>query len=84
MLVICETHPVQYHAPVFQALHRLGVPVHVLYGSNFSVAGYRDAEFQSNFAWDTDLLSGYDHSFVSTVEQGGPRCYEESNAKGLM
>ncbi len=84
MLVICETHPVQYHAPVYRAAARLGVPLHVIYGSNFSIRGYRDAEFQANFAWDTDLLSGYSHSFVNTVENGGPQSYEQSTDQGLL
>lgn len=84
MLLICETHPVQYHAPVYQALQRLDVPFQVVYGSNFSVMGYRDAEFQADFAWDTDLLSGYQHRFINTVQQGGPTCYAESHSEGLL
>ena len=46
MLAVIESHPVQYHAPVYRAVQRdFGVPVTAIYGSDFSVAGYRDREF---------------------------------------
>ncbi|HEY2665298.1 MAG TPA: glycosyltransferase family 4 protein [Actinomycetota bacterium] len=70
-LVVVETHPVQYHAPVYRELGRLGVAVTAIYGSDFSVAGYTDPEFQTHVAWDTDLLSGYRSVFVSRVATGG-------------
>ena len=70
-LLVVETHPVQYHAPVYRELGRLGVPVTAIYGSDFSVAGYTDPEFQTHVAWDTDLLSGYRSVFVSRVATGG-------------
>jgi glycosyltransferase involved in cell wall biosynthesis len=71
MLAVIDTHPVQYRAPVYRALQeRLGVPVTAIYGSDFSVAGYRDPEFQAAFAWDTDLLSGYTSRFLSRSRPG--------------
>jgi glycosyltransferase involved in cell wall biosynthesis len=71
MLAVVDTHPVQYRAPVYRALQEsLAVPVTVIYGSDFSVAGYRDAEFQAAFAWDTDLLSGYASTFLSRARPG--------------
>ena len=73
MLAVVDTHPVQYRAPVYRALQeRLGVPVTAIYGSDFSVAGYRDPEFQAAFAWDTDLLSGYTSRFLSRSRPGDP------------
>jgi glycosyltransferase involved in cell wall biosynthesis len=66
MLAVIETHPVQYHAPVYRALQQqFGVPVTAIYGSDFSVQRYRDAEFGAAVTWDTDLLSGYSHRFLS-------------------
>ena len=71
MLAVIETHPIQYHAPVYRVLQqRLGVPVTAIYGSDFSVAGSRDAEFGTTFAWDADLLSGYTPLFLSRVDSG--------------
>ena len=72
-LAVIETHPVQYHAPVYRALQSLGVPVTAIYGSDFSVAGYSDRGFGAQVAWDTDLLSGYDAIFMGRVAMGGPR-----------
>lgn len=83
-LVVIETHPIQYHAPVYRELQsRLGIPVTAIYASDFSVAGYRDEEFGASFRWDTDLLSGYTASFLSTVARGGARSAEHARAHGL-
>jgi glycosyltransferase involved in cell wall biosynthesis len=83
-LVVIETHPIQYHAPVYRALQRdFGIPVTVVYGSDFSVAGYRDREFGASFAWDTDLVSGYAPVFLSRVTEGGARSDVEVTTRGL-
>jgi glycosyltransferase involved in cell wall biosynthesis len=47
--------------------------VTAIYGSDFSVAGYRDAEFGSTFSWDTDLLDGYRSVFLTKSAFGAPR-----------
>lgn len=83
MLAIFETHPVQYHAPVYQALSQMGARFRVIYASDFSVQGYRDQEFQADFRWDTDLLSGYESSFIQTVANGGASNYEEVPRHGV-
>jgi glycosyltransferase involved in cell wall biosynthesis len=83
-LAVIETHPVQYHAPVFRAVQALGVPVVAVYGSDFSVAGYADQEFGTRFAWDTNLLAGYESRFLSRVASGGVRSYAEVRADGLV
>lgn len=83
-LAVVETHPVQYHAPVYRTLaQELGIAVTALYGSDFSVAGYRDEEFGATFQWDTDLLSGYDSRFLSNIATGGARTYDKATTRGL-
>jgi glycosyltransferase involved in cell wall biosynthesis len=83
-LVVVESHPVQYHAPVYRTLQeRYGVPVTVIYGSDFSVAGYHDREFRAAFAWDVDLLSGYRSVFLSRMADGGSRSLDRVSARGL-
>ena len=83
-LAVIETHPVQYHAPVYRELEsKLGIPVTAIYGSDFSVAGYRDPEFGASFRWDTDLLSGHATSFLTTVAAGGARSADHVSARGL-
>jgi glycosyltransferase involved in cell wall biosynthesis len=84
VLAAIQTHPIQYHAPVYRALQeRFDVPVTAIYGADFSVAGYRDTEFGTSFSWDTDLLSGYSSVFLSRTANGGAARFEEVKAKGL-
>src|SRR5215470_13434426 len=84
MLAVIETHPIQYHAPMYRILQRkYGVPTTAIYGSDFSVAGYMDREFGTDLAWDTDLLSGYNQVFLSRVSDGGARTFDGVSAKGL-
>jgi len=83
-LAVVSTHPIQYHAPVYRALQaQFGVPVTAIYGSDFSVVGYHDREFGADFAWDTDLLTGYTNIFLSQVAHGGARSVEEITANGV-
>jgi glycosyltransferase involved in cell wall biosynthesis len=64
-LVIFESHPIQYRAPVYTSLEELRpARIHVVYGSDFSIQGYRDPGFASLFAWDSNLLQGYSYSFL--------------------
>ena len=72
MLLVFDSHPVQYKAPVYQDLARL-LPgtFKVLYASDCSVRGHSDRDFGQTVAWDTPLLSGYD-SVVLHNERGTP------------
>lgn len=82
MLLIAATHPIQYHAPVFDAVaERLGrKKLLVVYGSDFSLAGYQDDEFSCDVSWAADLLAGHSHRFLSR-EPG--TSYETVTARGL-
>jgi len=83
-LIVIDTHPVQYRAPIYRALQQqFGIPVTVIYGSDFSLVGYLDKEFKTTFAWDTDLLSGYNSVFLSRVSQRGADCVEKVSARGI-
>lgn len=82
-LTVISTHPIQYHAPVIRCVQDMGVDVTVIYGSDFSVAGYTDQEFGTSFAWDTDLLSGYKSVFLSRVSEGGPKIRSDVTVFGL-
>jgi glycosyltransferase involved in cell wall biosynthesis len=85
MLAVIETHPVQYHAPLYRLLQqRFGIPVTAIYGSDCSVAAYHDQEFGMTFAWDTDLLSGYSSVFLSRAPQtGASSSPQRASARGL-
>ncbi|MCX6853662.1 MAG: glycosyltransferase family 4 protein [Verrucomicrobia bacterium] len=84
MLLIFEAHPVPYHAPVFRALQQdFDVPVHVVYGSDFSLSGYLDKGFATQLSWDETLLHGYSSQFLSRVAEGGAKNYEEVRPWGM-
>lgn len=83
-LVVVETHPIQYHAPVWATVQRdHGIPVTGVYGSDFSVVGYVDPEFEVRFAWDTDLLSGYHAVFLRRARAGARPALDGLRARGL-
>ena len=60
MLLIFDSHPVQYKAPVYQRMEQLRPgSFEVIYASDCSVRGHRDKEFGEVVTWDMPLLSGY-------------------------
>ena len=71
-LLIFDSHPVQYKAPVYQQLAKLKPgALKVVYATDCSVRGHRDKDFGQVVAWDTPLLEGYDH-LVLNNERGTP------------
>lgn len=72
MLLIFDSHPVQYKAPVYQQLARLQPgSFKVAYASDCSVRGHSDRDFGQIIAWDTPLLAGYE-ALVLHNERGTP------------
>ena len=71
-LLIFETHPIQYRAPIFQALESLQPGLfEVVYASDFSVRGYDDPGFGAKLSWDVPLLSGYACRVLGNDAPGG-------------
>jgi glycosyltransferase involved in cell wall biosynthesis len=61
--------PIQYHTPLYQLLAKRGnVDVDVLFLSDQGYQSAIDHGFGVPVAWDIDLLSGYEHDFLSTIE----------------
>lgn len=59
------SHPIQHYVPVFRELAaHPGFDVKVFYACDWGVKPYHDAGFNCRFAWDVDLLSGYEHEFL--------------------
>jgi len=59
-LGVLATHPIQYQAPLYQALSRRAVvDLDVAFLSRAGALPYLDAGFGARVAWDIDLLSGY-------------------------
>lgn len=71
-LLIFDSHPVQYKAPVYQQLAKLKPgALKVAYCTDCSVRGHRDQDFGQVVAWDTPLLDGYDYVVLNN-ERGVP------------
>jgi glycosyltransferase involved in cell wall biosynthesis len=71
-LLILESHPVQYHAPVYRELTRLcSGRVLVAYATDCSVRGHHDPGFGQSVAWNVPLLEGYDFVLLH-AERGEP------------
>lgn len=64
-LAVVVSHPIQYYAPWFRKLAaQPGLSLRVFYLSDHGVTAQPDVQFDTVFAWDTDLLAGYLHEFV--------------------
>jgi glycosyltransferase involved in cell wall biosynthesis len=64
-ILILDTHPVQYRAPIYQELSsRMGGRLSVLYSHDQSVKNGFDKEFGVNLSWDVPLLSGYKNKII--------------------
>lgn len=83
MLVIVETHPIQYHGPVWKEATAQGVPLHVIYGADFSVRGHHDPAFNAVVKWDMSLLSGYSYEFLSIDKPKVANNYDEVTTNGI-
>jgi len=83
-LLIVETHPVQYRAPVYKRLAEI-IPdaLHVAYASDFSVRGARDPGFGQHFAWDGDLLAGYPTTVLGGAVSPPPWSWNSISGHGL-
>jgi glycosyltransferase involved in cell wall biosynthesis len=67
-LAYLVSHPIQYQAPLLRRIAREpDIDLTVLFGSDFSVRGYKDEGFGVEVAWDTPLLEGYRHEFLSPL-----------------
>ncbi len=64
-LAIVVSHPTQYYSPWFRWLAaNTDINLRVFYLWNAGVNATHDPQFGKTFAWDVDLLSGYEHEFV--------------------
>jgi len=72
MILIFETHPVQYRAPLYREVSKLmgAGNIKVIYGSDFSIRAYKDVQFGGDVDWGIDLLSGYDCVCLSNLNGG--------------
>src|ERR1700677_2307458 len=67
-LAYLVSHPIQYQAPLLRRItQEPDIELTVLFGSDFSVRGYKDEGFGVGVKWDVPLLDGYRHDFLPTI-----------------
>jgi glycosyltransferase involved in cell wall biosynthesis len=66
-LAIITTHPIQYYAPVFQALAKTNRETKVFYTWGLDSIKKFDPDFQKQVEWDIPLLDGYDYQFLKNA-----------------
>jgi glycosyltransferase involved in cell wall biosynthesis len=67
-LAIVLSHPNQYYSPWFRWLRtHTALEFRVFYLWKFGVETTRDPQFEKAFAWDIDLLGGYESEFVPNL-----------------
>lgn len=59
-LLVLQTHPIQYYAPIYRVLaERARLNLVVVYLTDAGARTHFDPGFNRQVAWDVDLLSGY-------------------------
>jgi glycosyltransferase involved in cell wall biosynthesis len=71
-LAYLVSHPIQYQAPLLRRIAaEPDIDLTVLFGSDFSVRGYKDQGFGVEVSWDTPLLEGYRSEFLKPLRDAG-------------
>jgi glycosyltransferase involved in cell wall biosynthesis len=66
-LAIITTHPIQYYAPVFQAIAKEHPDFKVFYTWGEDSVKKFDPDFRKTIEWDIPLLEGYDYQFLKNT-----------------
>lgn len=65
-LGIFSTHPIQYQVPIWKKLSAInGWDVETFYFNDQGISGDADPGFGQPITWDTPLLEGYSHKFLT-------------------
>jgi glycosyltransferase involved in cell wall biosynthesis len=83
-LAYLVSHPIQYQAPLLRRLaQQPDIALTVLFGSDFSIRGYRDKGFGIEVRWDVPLLQGYASEFLPTLRDTGTVTATSPISRGL-
>jgi glycosyltransferase involved in cell wall biosynthesis len=84
-LAYIVSHPIQYQAPLLRRIAREpDIDLTVLYGSDFSVRGYKDEGFGVEVAWDIPLLDGYRSQFLPRLRDTGTVSALSPISRGIL
>ncbi|KAF0245200.1 MAG: group 1 glycosyl [Planctomycetota bacterium] len=68
-IAVVSTHVIQHFAPLYRRLaQEPGVRIKVFYCSRSGLDSFHDPGFGVDYAWDSDLLSGYESEFLPGAE----------------
>jgi glycosyltransferase involved in cell wall biosynthesis len=80
-LLVVATHPIQYQAPLFRAMHNdPRIELTVAFCSEFGAISYFDPGFGQEVKWDPPLMDGYHHV---TINNWSPKP-NQSKSLGLI
>jgi glycosyltransferase involved in cell wall biosynthesis len=84
-LAYLVSHPIQYQAPLLRRIaQEPDIDLTVLFGSDFSVRGYKDEGFGVNVTWDTPLLEGYRSEFLPSLRDTGGLSLTSPISRGIL
>jgi glycosyltransferase involved in cell wall biosynthesis len=84
-LAYLVSHPIQYQAPLLRRIAREpGIDLTVLFGSGFSLRGYKDEGFGVQVAWDVPLLDGYRSRFLPSLRDTGTVSALNPISRGIL
>lgn len=84
-LAYLVSHPIQYQAPLLRRIaQEPEIDLTVLFGSDFSVRGYRDEGFGVGVKWDIPLLDGYKHAFLPKLRDRGRASFASPLNYGIV
>ena len=85
MILIFETHPIQYKAPIYRRLQELRPgSFRVIYASDGSMRDGYDAEFGRKVTWDTPLLEGYPYTVLDNQRKDGLQGFRRLSGRGVF
>jgi glycosyltransferase involved in cell wall biosynthesis len=84
-LAYVVSHPIQYQVPLLRRIaQEPDIELTVLYGSDFSVQGYKDDGFLVDVKWDLPLLDGYRHEFLPVLRDIGTQTITSPLNRGFL
>lgn len=85
MLLIFETHPIQYKAPIYQRLQQLRPGTFkVIYGTDGSMKDGMDKEFGRKVTWDVPLLDGYPYEVLHNQKGAALDNFYSLSGRGIL
>src|ERR1700710_1918925 len=84
-LAYLVSHPIQYEAPLLRRIaQEPDIELTVLFGSDFSVRGYKDEGFGVGVKWDVPLLEGYHYEFLPVLRDNATASIASPINRGIV